>query len=457
MITLPWSRLHTFKWIAGIGIAAAAGLVIGRFEILGAAAVVIGLVAIVVFLFPETAFIASLLSIIVGQFVRLPILGSENSVIINDLLLPIVIVVWLLRRLASRTWQWPRSSLTLPVWIFFTLLGLSLVWNFSNYQSGEILSGALYGLRWIEYAAVLVLGFDFVRTRQRAKKYLILMIWVGVVVALLGFFQLRLFPNFSFMTPAGWDPHIGRLLSTWFDPNFLAGWMALLVTICLSIALSKPLVNARWWWVALAVMTIAIVFTFSRSGYVALAVGTGLVTLVRARAVFFLGVVAFSAVVLFVPRVNERVVGIRTIDETAQLRLVSWGNAWTVISDHPWTGVGYNLYQYVQVKYGFLDDTREHSASGSDSSFLTVWATTGIFGVLVFGWLFVAMLREAWRTWRDRQLPKEWQGFGLGLVAGLIGLFFHSQFVNSLLYPHIMQTVWLFLAMAIKVRQPQPE
>ncbi len=455
MITLPWSRPRSHEWLIGLGMAAVVGVVIGQFGVLGALAASAGLVAVVVFLFPETAFVASLLTIVIGQLVRLPILGSENSVIINDVLLPVLIVVWWLRRLASRSWNLPRTSLTLPAWIFVAMLGLSLAWSYADYSPGEILSGALYGIRWLEYAAVLVMGFEFVRTHVRAKRYLIVLVWTGVVVSLLGFLQLRLFPDFSFMVPQGWDPHVGRLLSTWFDPNFLAGFLALLVTICLSIALTKSFTAARWWWVAIAIMTVAIVLTFSRSGYVALAAGAGLVTLVRSRAIFFLGLAAFAAIVVLVPRVNERVVGIRTVDETAKLRLVSWGNAWTVISDHPWTGVGYNLYRYAQVRYGFLDDTREHSASGSDSSFLTVWVTTGLPGLLAFLWLFGAMLREAWRTWRDRSLPSEWQGFGLGLLAGLIGLFFHSQFVNSLLYPHIMQVVWLLLAMAIMVRQPQ--
>ncbi|MBI5467243.1 MAG: hypothetical protein HY975_03480, partial [Candidatus Kerfeldbacteria bacterium] len=65
-----------------------------------------------------------------------------------------------------------------------------------------------------------------------------------------------------------------------------------------------------------------------------------------------------------------------------------------------------------------------------------------------------AMLREAWKTWRDRTLPIIWQAFGLGLWAGLIGLFLHSQFVNGLHYPHIMEVMWVFVAMAITVRQP---
>lgn len=406
---------------------------------------------------PELAFVASIVSMIIGQLIRLPVLGGDNGVIINDVLLPPLIVVWAFRRLGSGQWPLPRQSLTLPIVTVIGIMILSLLLNISQHTQGEILSGLLYQVRWIEYAFVLMMGFDFLRTRDRAWRYVGLIMACAAAVSLLGFAQLRIFPDFTFMVPQGWDPHIGRLLSTWFDPNFLAGWLALLITIALAIALSLPWVRARWWWLATGIMTVAVVLTFSRSGYVALAAGAGLVALIRSRAIFLLGLLAIVGVIFFVPRVQERVIGIRTVDETAQLRIVSWQNALTVIHDHPWLGVGYNLYRYVQVDYGFLNDTKEHSASGSDSSLLTIWVTTGILGLLAYVWLFIATLRESWRTWRDKSLPKEWRGFGLGLLAGLLGLLLHAQFVNSLFYPHIMQTVWILLAAAIMVRQDSPQ
>lgn len=447
----------TRRWIPIVGLLGAGlmGAMIGWFGVVGMLAVGTLLIGVAIFIKPELAFMASLISITIGQFIRLPILGSDNSVIINDLLLPVLIVAWLLQRLMSRTWSLPRHSLTLPFCGLAAVLGLSLVINAGQYLQREFLSGALYFIRWLEYAALLLLGFDFFRTQARAAHYLKVMTIIGVALSVLGFLQLRIYPDFSFMVPQGWDPHVGRLLSTWFDPNFLAGFLALLVTISLAIALSQPVVRAKWWWLAIMIMTVAIVFTFSRSGYVALVVGVGIVTLVRSRALFFIGLIAAIAIILLVPRVNERVVGIRTIDETAKLRIVSWNNAWEVITDHWWTGVGYNLYRYVQVEYGFLDSTQEHSASGSDSSILTIWVTTGFLGLILYLWLYAAMMWESIKTWRDKNLSPVWRGFGLGLLAGLIGLFFHSQFVNSLLYPHIMQAVWLFVAMAVMVRQPQ--
>ena len=70
-----------------------------------------------------------------------------------------------------------------------------------------------------------------------------------------------------------------------------------------------------------------------------------------------------------------------------------------------------------------------HSGAGSDSSLLFVFATTGIFGFLVYllGVLFVSFGDFA-------QKNKNWL-LSLALVMGFI---LESQFINSLFYPQIM-------------------
>ncbi len=442
----------TITIVSSLVVILATAWMVGSHFLLGSIAIGGALIGVIVFLYPETAFIASIGSIIIGQLIRIPVGSSE--ILPNDVIIPALIVVWTLRRLASQHWGLRKHSLTLPLVLMITIMGLSLVANIGRENASEWWSGSLYFVRWIEYLALFWIGQDYFRTHQRAHKYLSLLVWVGVVLAVLGFIQLKVFPDFSSMVPKGWDPHIGRLLSTWFDPNYLGGLFTVITAVALGVALSVPFRQARWWWVAVVALTLATVLTYSRSGYVGFVIAMGFVALFRSRTMLIIGLLAMMSVILFVPRVQERVIGIRTIDETAQLRLVSYQNAFTVIGDHPWLGIGYNLYKYVQVEYNFMTTTSEHSASGSDSSLLTVWVTTGTIGLAVYLWLFVAMLLELWKTWKDRALSAEWRGFGLGAFAGMLGLFAHSQFVNGLQYPHLMELMWLLVAMAIAVRQP---
>lgn len=430
------------------------GWLLGTHGLLGAFGVAAIVAVLVVIVKPETAFIVSILTIIAGQMIRIPVSSGEASIIPNDVILPVLILAWIWRKLMSRSWSFPRHSLTLPILLVLGTMFMSVFLNRQDYSQHELINGSLYIVRWIEYLALLWITFDVAKVQQTAKRYLELLVWTGVIIALLGFVQLKLFPDFTFMVPQGWDPHVGRLLSTWFDPNFLAGYFALLSSIAFAIALSRGWRKGKAWWIALGIMALATLLTYSRSGYVGFVFGMGTVALFRSRALLYIGAIVLVATILFVPRVQERVIGIRTVDETAQLRIVSYEHAATVITDHPWFGIGYNLYKYVQVRYGFLADTQEHSASGSDSSVLTVWVTTGFVGLAAYLWLLLAMLREAWQTWHQKTLSADWRAFGLGLFAGLLGLFAHSQFVNGLQYPHLMEAMWVLLGLAVIVRQP---
>lgn len=190
-----------------------------------------------------------------------------------------------------------------------------------------------------------------------------------------------------------------------------------------------------------AVLFAALVLTFSRSSYAALLVVGVILTLLRSRRMFLLLVVVLGIVVLTVPRVQERVLGALSIDETARLRLVSWQNALTVVRDHPVTGIGYNTYRFVQVDYGFLKDSTEHSAGGSDSSLLTILVTTGPLGVLTYLWIVWSSLSIAWSSYRSKTASAFTKGLGLGALAGLVGLLVHSVFINSLLFPHMMEVL----------------
>lgn len=441
-----------FLTVGSIVVMLAAGFIIGTHFLLGSVLMAGLIIAFLVFGWPELALIASLASIVIGQLIRVPV-GADGTILPNDIILPALIAAWMLRRMASGSWQIRRHGLTLPIALMALIMFVSLAVNFGRENLNEWFNGALYFIRWLEYAALLWIGIDIFSTHHKAWSYLKGITWIAVTLAILGFVQLKLFPDFSFMVPQGWDPHVGRLLSTWFDPNYLGGLFAVCTAITLAVAMAQPFRRGRWWWAATAILSLAEVLTFSRSGYIGFVIALGIVVLVRSRVVAFLGLLALFSVVLFVPRVQERVIGIRTVDETAQLRLVSYRNAFTVIGDHPYLGIGYNLYKYVQVEYNFIDKTTEHSASGSDSSILSIWVTTGIVGLIVYLWLFVALLKELWKTWKDKTLPKVWQGFGLGALAGMIGLFAHSQFVNGLQYPHLMEVMWLLVAMSIAVRQ----
>ncbi len=437
-----------------LGSAVVAAVVVAWHPLIGAVLVGGGVLGVAIFLWPSLGIVASLLTLVIGQVGRIPVPGSEVAILPNDVLLPLVIVAWLARRLVDRKPILPSTPLGRSLVLFIGLLVLSFFGAVltGTFLRRELLVAGLYLVRWVEYLSLFFLARTVIRPGT-LWHWAVGIGLVAVALALLGFLQLYFIPDFSAYVPQGWDPHVGRLLSTWYDPNFLGGFFAFVIIFFLSFATERR--HGRWFSLGVAlVCLLALILTFSRSGYAGFLVGFAVLAIGRARHFLSVGVLVLLLVFLFVPRVQERVIGIRSIDETAQFRLTSWRNAVTVVADHPWLGVGYNTYRYAQVRYGFLDDPALHAAGGSDSSFLTVAVTTGVIGLAAFLLLVAKMLQGAWLA-AEHSTDATLRGFGYGVFAGLIALIVHGQFVNGLFFPHLMQVQWIALGLLLGARDQE--
>lgn len=400
---------------------------------------------------PIVSLSALFLGIIAGQMVRIPIGGG--TIVISDLILFAVVFAWFLRKTVRREKFFFSNPLNFPLIILNVTMALSLIWAAVYLPSGAVIGGSLYFFRFLAYQMVFFFVQSSIKDIRQAKTIFNVILGTGVALSVLGFAQLIIMPDFSSMVPEGWDPHVGRLLSTWFDPNLLGGLFAFLALV----VIAQMIINKMSFWkiTTLAVFIGALLLTFSRSSLVAFAFGFFIIitlTVKRSWWLLVLGSAAMIAAFLSSPRIQERVQGIITIDVTAQKRFESWSNVMQIVREHPLLGVGFNTLRYVQFENGLTPDPNEHSAGGSDSSFLTILATTGIFGFLTFIWLWVSALFVSWKIFAQKQNNFN-AALGLGIIGGLASLFVHSQFVNSLLYPHILVVVWVILGIAVWMYQ----
>ncbi len=378
-----------------------------------------------------------------GELVRLP-WGPGNGLLPNDLWLALLGGIWLIDKTLIRR-QWPKTVLLAPFATFIIIAALSLIHSSAVLAPKEVLISSLYLVRFIEYFLIIFIVGDIGQSEKNTKRLTHGLLFAGLLVALAGFIQLKWFPSFESFEQLGWDPHIGRLLSTWFDPNFTGGLLAFLAILSIALALNKskptpPLFRPHSiLYFLFAVFSLAaLLLTYSRSSYLMLVAGLGIIGLLKSKKLLLIGALAITLLLTVSPRAQERVVDLyytgqslfgltaELPDATARLRLNSWRGAWTIIQDHPLLGVGYNTYTYAQANYGFIDDLKKHSASGSDSPLLTIWATTGIFGLLAYLWILGTIL---YTTFLQRQ-----NTLSLGVFAGTIGLLVHSLIVNSLLF-----------------------
>lgn len=384
----------------------------------------------------ELELLAILLLTPLGQLGRIPFILENTYIYPNDLLIPLVLVTWLIYRLTiRRTLFLPK--LTWPILIVLVVSGISLLAAKSQLSNQEFIVSSLYLVRLVLYLSLYFITWDVVRERKNWHFWKVALLVTAFLVALTGFVQFVLVPDFSFAAQYGWDPHQGRLLGTFFDPNFIGGFLSLALALTLSILGRET--RYKWTLTTLAVtLFVAIILTFSRSSYLALAGVILVIGIFRSRWLLILGVIAFASALVLVPRIQERLTEGIDPGESASFRLTSWGNALSVWETSPVIGVGYNTYRYAQDRLGLVPlEQSGNAGAGSDSSALFILATTGVVGVAAWSYLILAMIRLSWRNMRRGGQ------FGLAILAGGAALALHSQFVNSFFFIWIMAWWWM--------------
>lgn len=410
--------------------------------------------ALLLFSYPLVGVVVLLGTLFLGQLVRVPLAQEAITIIPSDVVLIALIVGWLIRKLIrGESISWPMGSL--PIFLFVAASIVSLVHALTFLPVDSVVNGSLFLFRWALYLLVYLIVYDIVKKKDGALSrnvILISLFIVGALLAIIGFFQLSFMPDFSFATQYGWDPHQGRLLATWFDPNFLGEFFVLLISLGLGLLLALSDYPRRWnnfirytMVVYLGLLTVALALTQSRSSYLAFVVSVFLISLIFSRRISFIVVIVLFLASVFIPGVADRATDFSWEDFSIQARFISWSGAWSVITEHPWLGIGFNTYR----DYQFLQTADEgllrlHSATGADSSILTILLLTGVVGLVFFlSWL----ARTAWSIWRSYTHGGNalLRSLSLGLLGAGAGLLIHSIFVNSLLYPHILLVLWTLL------------
>ncbi len=385
--------------------------------------------------------LTTLATLIPGQLIRVS-LGQSGAISLTDIFLFLTILVFLFNSLFIKKSIKVPPLVTKPFVLFTFAAAASLVIALNRLSPGQVLVSALFLVRFIAFFSISLVVYNFVQKKSQ-EKWINALLTLGIIFAFLGFLQLIFFSNLSQLQMYGWDPHQMRLVSTTLDPNFTGSILAILSAISLSFYLYK---SKKFYLVSLAIFTVALILTFSRSSYLAIATVMATIGIIKAPRVLVASIVVFLISFALVPQVRSRIIGALTIDETAQARLESWQNALKVFKNNPLVGVGFNTYRYTQAEYGFFSfDNPEggHSGSGSDSSILLVAATSGAIGLF----LYLYFLLDIFKILKDKVTKNP---LHLGALAAFLGLLVDSQFVNSLFFPQVMLVFYFTLGLVLK-------
>lgn len=325
---------------------------------------------------------------------------------------------------------------------FFLIFLNVLIYGFSL---GHIVEALLYLFRFVYFLFIAYMAARYVCGRGRLTQALKFVNLCYIAVCLIGYFQLFFYPSalewYAVFEKIGvhfsGDPHVGRLVSTDFDPNYLSSCLLVGITVnfyllrqeCRRFAVNRYAVKRI---LIFFFYVLTILLTKSRSGILGLAVLLAYLyissidfrrvrirDLVTVTAVVLVGgyLIFFSDIYVF-----QRIRSVLQ-DPSALSRFSSWGHALKVFWETGFIGLGYNLYPaYQDVFYAVVEN---NARGGVDSSLLMVLITTGLVGFI----LFAAHIVAVWKQKNARRYVR-----ALILAALII-----CNFNNLLFY-----SIWVF-------------
>jgi len=236
-----------------------------------------------------------------------------------------------------------------------------------------------------------------------------------------------------------------RAIGTWIDPNSLAGIVAIAaVLIAPQVFAKRPVLKYRWLtFLALGIISVALILTFSRSSVLAFVAGLGVIGLAQYRRYLPLLVIGLVGALLL-PQAQDYVYrfveAFTAQDLSTQMRIGEWTDSLRLISRYPVFGVGFTgtpeIDIYTDVANMYLMMANQIGLVGLALFLLTM------MGVFVYG-------AVAWgRAKRDEALDSIHLGYHAALVTGLINAiadlyFFRLEYQGSITW------FWMVVALCL--------
>lgn len=361
--------------------------------------------------------------------VRIPVhVGSTTS----NLLVPLygVVAAGALAFLWEELRGEPRARelgpLALPLAAFVLWTGLSLAW------SQDLRQGAIALLFY--YAPFGLVALALARLRPERRWLLALygeLVLMALTFAAVGVYQWAtrdIFWNPKVIVGNAYAPFF-RVNSVFYDPSVYGRFLVVAILATLVLALGRigqrELAAAA---VAIALVWLGLLFSFSQSSFAALAAGILVGSALRWRRRALTAIAIGAAVLLVVgvatPRVRSAVLGHSRAGlnhaSSDRYRLVR--NGIRIAVAHPVDGVGIGAFKHAYARRLHLKGKEPKTAASHDTP-VTVAAETGVPGLALLAWLWAVAFGVP--LLRLRSVASRIVGVSLVAIA------VHSLFYNA--------------------------
>jgi O-antigen ligase len=388
---------------------------------------------------------------------------------------------WVLGGLARREFIIPRSPLLIPLSLFVGWAAITMLW------APDLVFGLPEVIKWIEIILVMLLAIDV--AQRRGTQWILTGVFITATLqALVGIYEARI----RGVGPLGFQLSEGvyRAYGTFEQPNPFAGFVGMVLPIGVMLTayfmvrvawcvtndhrsrITQYAVRGTLYAVGTLLLAAGLYLSFSRGAWLGAAAAIGAVIVFAPRRLWIglalglaalIGLIALSGAGLLPTSIGERLADAGTLLEIRDVRGVPindanyalierqahWQAALNMLTEQPWTGVGFSNYQPLYEQYRLLNWPMP--LGHAHNIYLNIAAETGVIGLGLYLWLWISIFVLTFRTIRRAQ------GLDRAVAVGLMGawVFLGTHMLVDNLYvnnTHLMIGALLGLLSIVAVR-----
>lgn len=364
---------------------------------------------------------------------------------------------WFIQAAANRTPKTRRQlHLGLPLLVYLVFIGISVL------VAQDVKLAVFEGGLFLESYLLYLYVSNQIRTREDVRFMVTVLLVSGLVESL-----VMIILSFTGMPSTIWGlpTHIHietsaregfmRIGGTIGSPNTASSYLTVLLSIAGGLLftnlgrLYKILASA-----VIALGGVALILTFSRGGWMALA--TSLILfgffLSRRRGLSLRGPIAILVILTLLYLPFHNVISARLFGDdkgSAASRIPLMHLAFRIFADNPVLGVGANNFSVAMGPY-LTAEFRHGFVYAVHNKYLLVLCETGIGGLAAFLAFLFAALRRGWHCWNfsDSFLSP----LALGFLVGIAGHMVHMN-VDIFRGRPMQQMIWLVAALLVAMHR----
>lgn len=331
---------------------------------------------------------------------------------------------------------WPNAFLLL--FLFFSAVSLL--------NSGKHLNISLHALfgKWTQYLSICVIIQDNLYDNKVIKRGMLVFLFSASLVVFSGlsqyFFGYEFLRNKS-MTMM--DCGMRAMTSSFVHYNSFGGYLVVVLSLVISLLLADNFFDFKA--IGLLIFSVfsimAIMLTFSRGSWTALAGSFIVMSIIAKKNFKWLILVFFAIAAMFLfPAIHERLSLVFKIGGDSS-RFKYWIAALKMINEHPFFGVGLGTFMANFLKY--VPGQAIHE-SYAHNCYLQIWAETGIFALVSFMIFVVSIVFIGIKKFfvsKDFLL--------LGLLSGVVGFLIHSFFDTNFYSLQLAFLFWIWISLIV--------